>query len=123
MIYGKAGVALADETHTFDETLSAGLTSIVAHISAKALHTGVVAGAGAEYALGGNWSAKFEYDYIKMLGQYYSGTGVEAVSAPGTTGSFTVAATFSKMSQDIHLIKLGVNYHFSPVPMVVSARY
>jgi hypothetical protein len=27
------------------------------------------------------------------------------------------------LSQDIHLIKLGVNYHFNPVPMVVSARY
>ena len=123
MIYGKAGVALADETHTLDEALSAGPTSIVAHISAKALHTGVVAGAGAEYALGGNWSAKLEYDYIKMLGQYYSGTGVEAVSAPGTTGSFIVAANFSKMSQDIHLIKLGVNYHFNPAPLVVGARY
>jgi outer membrane immunogenic protein len=92
-------------------------------MSAKALHTGVVAGAGAEYALGGNWSAKLEYDYINMLGQYYTGAGVEAVSAPGTTGSFIIAQPFNKMSQDIHLIKLGVNYHFNPAPMVVSARY
>jgi len=124
LVYGKVGVALADETHTVADNIDAGPAgSITANLRAKALHTGVVAGAGGEYALGGNWSAKIEYDYIKMLGQYFTGTGVEAVNLPPTVGSFDVFQPFSKMSQDLHIIKFGVNYHFNPAPVVVSARY
>ena len=124
MIYGKAGVALADETHTFDETFSAGPASITDQLSAKALHTGVVAGAGVEYALGNNWSAKFEYDYIRMLGQAYTGTGFESANAPPVAvGTIDLFSSFNQMSQDLHIIKLGVNYHFNPMPVMVSARY
>jgi opacity protein-like surface antigen len=123
MIYGKAGVALADETHTLDEAINTGPVSIAEHISAKALHTGVVVGAGAEYALGGNWSAKFEYDYIRMLGQLYTGSGFQTINAPPIVGTIDLVAALNKMSQDMHVIKLGVNYQFNAVPLVVSAHY
>jgi outer membrane immunogenic protein len=123
MIYGKAGVALADETHTLDQAIDTGPVSFTQHISAKALHSGVVVGAGAEYALGGNWSAKFEYDYIRMLGQLYTGSGFQSINAPPLVGTIDVVAAFNRMSQDMHVIKLGVNYHFNPVPVVVSARH
>jgi outer membrane immunogenic protein len=87
------------------------------------VHTGVVVGAGAEYALGGNWSAKIEYDYIRMFGQAFTGTGTQTINAPPTVGSIDFAQKFNKMNQDMHLIKFGVNYHFNTMPTVVSARY
>jgi outer membrane immunogenic protein len=101
---------------------SPGVGSTVTALNAKPVHTGVVVGAGAEYALGGNWSAKIEYDYIRMFGQAFTGTGIETVNAP-VVGQIDDLQKFNKMSQDMHLIKFGVNYHFNPMPVVVSARY
>ncbi|MBR1271188.1 porin family protein [Bradyrhizobium sp. AUGA SZCCT0222] len=123
MVYGKAGVALADERHTLTDTRIGPNLSAVFNLEAKALHTGVVAGAGVEYALGGNWSAKFEYDYIKMLAQNLTATGVRNINAPPIVGSGASSTQFDKMPQDLHLIKFGVNYHFNPTPVAVSARY
>ncbi|WP_029583296.1 outer membrane protein [Bradyrhizobium sp. URHD0069] len=119
LVYGKAGVALADERHT----INASSSSSALDLSAKALHTGVVAGAGAEYALGGNWSAKLEYDYIKMLAQNFTATGTESFNVPPLVGPIANFRQFEKMPQDLHLIKFGINYHFNQTPVVVSARY
>jgi outer membrane immunogenic protein len=78
LIYGKGGVAIAEEKHAFNQVLTiVGLGTSSTSLNAKAVHTGVVGGVGAEYALGGNWSVKAEYDYIKMLAQSFTGTGVE----------------------------------------------
>jgi opacity protein-like surface antigen len=125
LIYGKAGVAIAEEKHIFDEALTiVGQGTGNTRLNAKAVHTGVMGGVGAEYALGGNWSVKAEYDYIKMLGQNFTGTGVDVVNAPGIiVGSIDFNRQFGKMSQDLHLFKFGANYHFNPAPVVVSARY
>jgi outer membrane immunogenic protein len=125
LVYAKGGVALADETHTFDEMQSLPrIGSVATNLSARALHTGVVAGAGAEYALGGNWSAKVEYDYIRMLAQNVTATGTQTLNIPGVAvGTIDTVQQFRGIRQDLHLIKLGVNYHFNPVPVVVSARY
>jgi outer membrane immunogenic protein len=122
LVYGKAGVALADERHTFTRNTSGPTGSFVFDLSAKALHTGVVAGAGAEYALGGNWSAKLEYDYIKMLAQNFTATGTQNINSPVNAGSIADFGQFG-MPQHLHLIKFGINYHFNPAPVVVSARY
>jgi opacity protein-like surface antigen len=125
MIYGKAGVAIAEEKHTLNEELTiVGSGTSNLSLNAKAVHTGVVGGVGAEYALGGNWSVKAEYDYIKILAQSFTGTGVELLTTPGFLGaSIDLARQFGKMSQDLHLFKFGVNYRFNPAPVVVSARY
>jgi outer membrane immunogenic protein len=125
LIYGKAGVAIAEEKHAFNQVLTiVGLGTASTSLNAKAVHTGVVGGVGAEYALGSNWSVKAEYDYIKMLAQSFTGTGVEVFNNPPfAVASIDADRQFGKMSQDLHLFKFGVNYHFSPVPVVVSARY
>jgi outer membrane immunogenic protein len=124
LVYGKAGVALADERHTINQVSSfANGDSFARDLSAKALHTGVVAGAGAEYALGGNWSAKLEYNYIKMLAQSLTATGTDSFNVPPLVGSLAFSDRFEKMPQHLHLIKFGVNYHFNQTPVVVSARY
>jgi outer membrane immunogenic protein len=125
LIYGKAGVAIAEEKHAFNEELTiVGSGTSNSSLNAKAVHTGVVGGVGAEYALGGNWSVKAEYDYIKMLAQSFTGTGVEVFNTTGfPPASIDSERQFGKMSQNLHLFKFGVNYHFSPAPVVVSARY
>jgi opacity protein-like surface antigen len=124
LVYGKAGVAIASEKHSFDQTQTiVGLGSAALDLNGKAVHSGVVVGAGAEYALGGNWSIKGEYDYIRMMGQLFDATGSEAINAPPTVGQIAQAGAFDRLRQDLHLFKLGVNYHFNPMPAVVSARY
>jgi opacity protein-like surface antigen len=86
----------------------------------KAVHTGAVVGAGGEYAFAPNWSVKAEYDYIKMFAQQVQlqGTGVGGPFGAGVA----LNATATKITQDLHLVKFGVNYHFNPQP-VVAARY
>jgi outer membrane immunogenic protein len=125
LIYGKAGVAIAQEQHgyNFDQVIT-GVGSATEPVKAKAIHTGVVGGVGAEYAVGGNWSVKIEYDYIRMLGQQYTGTGIQTLNVPPLLlESVATVHDFGQQSQDLHLIKFGVNYHFSQAPVVVSARY
>ena len=120
LLYGKGGVAIAEEKHSINLAATVpGGTALIA-LNAKPVHTGVVAGAGAEYALGGNWSAKIEYDYIRMFGQAFTGTGTAFTNVPPQVGTIDFAQRFGKMSQDLHLFKFGVNYHFSPMPVVVA---
>jgi outer membrane immunogenic protein len=124
LLYGKGGLAIAEEKQSLTVAVtSPGVGSTLTALNAKPVHTGVVVGAGAEYALGGNWSAKIEYDYIRMFGQAFTGTGTQTINVPPVVGQADSLQKFDKMRQDMHLFKLGVNYHFNPTPVVVSARY
>jgi len=118
MLYGKGGVAIAEEKHTINIIQNA--LNVAMTLSTKAIHTGVVAGAGAEYAIAPNWSIKGEYDYVRMFQQKLVAPGV------ATGGPFGAGAEFgfpvNKVSQDLHLVKFGVNYHFNPLPLV-AAKY
>jgi outer membrane immunogenic protein len=118
LLYGKGGVAIAEEKHAVLLTRTPNLSLSLA---GKAVHTGVVLGAGGEYALAPNWSVKLEYDYVRMFAQPITtpGTGTN-FGAPGTIDA---DSTFNRLNQDLHLVKFGVNYHFNPLPVVVSARY
>jgi high affinity Mn2+ porin len=64
--------------------------------------TGWTAGAGVEFAVSGNWSAKLEYDYIDLSRRTYdlSGFGLPAVN----------------VDPRIHLFKFGLNYRFGDTP-------
>lgn len=116
LLYGKGGVAIAQEAHTLDFSTT-GPTS-TASFSGKAIHSGVVAGAGAEYALAPNWSVKAEYDYVRMFQQAVTMTGA-AAGGPFGAG-VTLAVPINKVGQELHLVKFGVNYHFNPLPAVVA---
>jgi|tagenome__1003787_1003787.scaffolds.fasta_scaffold20950266_2 high affinity Mn2+ porin len=63
---------------------------------------GWTAGAGVEFAVSGNWSAKLEYDYIDLARRTYdlSGFGLPPVN----------------VDPNIHLVKLGLNYRFGDTP-------
>jgi high affinity Mn2+ porin len=63
---------------------------------------GWTAGAGLEFAVSGNWSAKLEYDYIDLARRTFdlSGFGLPPVN----------------VDPNVHLVKLGLNYRFSDTP-------
>ena len=64
--------------------------------------TGWTGGAGVEYALSQNWTAKLEYDYL--------GFGSESLNlATPTTLSYTTNA-----SLNVQEVKAGINYKFGP---------
>jgi len=127
LVYGKAGLALAHATHTNDFSFLAAnpgvTTSSIFTNEGDALHTGIVLGAGIEYAFLGNWSAKLEYDYIQFRTQdvFLPGTITEISPVLGT--GTTSLPNSASIRQNLQLVKFGVNYHFSPSVDVVSARY
>nr|WP_244549209.1 carbohydrate porin [Bradyrhizobium canariense] len=67
------------------------------------IQTGWTAGAGVEFAVGGNWSAKLEYDYIDLARRTYdlSSFGLPSVN----------------VDPSVHLFKLGLNYRFDDNPV------
>src|SRR3984893_9266118 len=66
-------------------------------------HVGWTAGLGMEMAVGGNWTAKIEYDYIDLAARTY-GLG---------------DATLPDLNVDprIHAIKVGLNYQLGDMPL------
>jgi high affinity Mn2+ porin len=63
---------------------------------------GWTAGAGVEFAVSGNWSAKVEYDYIALARRMYD---LRDFALPPIN-----------VDPDIHLVKLGLNYRFGDMP-------
>jgi outer membrane immunogenic protein len=98
LLYATAGLAIAGTKVKYSSSFD-GLDQ-----SADKTKFGWVAGFGAEYALGGNWSVKAEYLRVGLqdsnldvpLSTYYG---------PGYTGNV-------KVQQDLDIIRAGVNYKF-----------
>jgi outer membrane immunogenic protein len=85
LVYGKVGGAWADVSVSVNAPFGFGA-------SAGGTASGWVAGVGAEYAFGNNWSAKVEYNHFDFGGD--SGTFI--------TGN----------SVTLNTVKAGINYHF-----------
>lgn len=66
------------------------------------MHLGWVAGAGIEFALGGNWSGKVEYNYIDLGARTY---GLSDVPLPDV-----------RVDPQVHAVKLGLNYRLWDTP-------
>jgi len=93
LIYGKGGVAFAQDQSGFTDL--AGNSA-----STNFTRTGWTAGAGIEYGLTRNWSARIEYDYLAFSPQALN------FSTP-TTPSYT-----SNAGLNIQEIKAGINFRF-----------
>jgi outer membrane immunogenic protein len=93
LLYGKGGLALAqDNSSLTDHAGSSSGTSF--------MRTGWTAGAGLEYALDGNWSAKIEYDYL--------GFGSKALNFDTPLlGPITSSSTLN-----VQEVKAGINFRF-----------
>jgi outer membrane immunogenic protein len=95
LIYGKGGVAFADDKSTLNDTFGGSA-------STSLTRTGWTAGVGLEYAFYQNWSAKVEYDYL--------GFGSQTLSLP--TAAFPAYA--SSASLNVQEVKAGINFKFGP---------
>src|ERR1700737_4171433 len=77
-------------------------------LSSKFLpHLGWTAGLGIEKAIGGNWTAKIEYDYIDLARRTY---GLGDAMLPDLN-----------VDPRIHVIKVGLNYKLGDTPWASSA--
>jgi outer membrane immunogenic protein len=97
LIYGKGGFAWANDNLSYTFPGFAG--------SSEATRTGWTLGAGVEYGFWNNWSAKLEYNYMDFGSR---------------TVTYAPAVSFD-VDQQVHAVKLGLNYRFGGGP--VAARY
>ncbi|MBR1272908.1 porin family protein [Bradyrhizobium sp. AUGA SZCCT0222] len=124
LVYAKGGVAFAHEKHNLAiSQVIPGVGSQSIDSNGRALHTGYLAGVGVEYAFLGNWSAKFEYNYLNFDPQDVQTPGTQTINAPPQVGSIANVLRLSNITQDMHLVKFGINYHFNPLQTLVTAKY
>jgi outer membrane immunogenic protein len=95
LVYGKGGVALAQDQSSFTDVFGNGASSTF-------MRTGWTVGAGLEYGLTKNWSAKIEYDYLTFGSQGLN-------FATPTTPSYS-----SNASLGLQEVKAGLNFRFGP---------
>jgi outer membrane immunogenic protein len=101
-IYGKLGAVWGKFDYAFDNSFPGFSRST----SGNATFTGVLIGAGLEYALTDNWTAKFEYNYLDFGDKVVDFTETEC--NPGC-----VTSTFRQTAKEVKQIaKVGVNYKF-----------
>jgi outer membrane immunogenic protein len=86
--------------------------AVVGAFSSKSTNAGWTAGGGIEAHLGGNWTGKAEYLYMDLG----SVGNTVAINVPPTS----IGARIDSRITD-HIARVGLNYHFSPGPVV--ARY
>jgi outer membrane immunogenic protein len=75
--------------------------------------SGWLVGSGIEYAFSPNWSAKLEWDYLKLPGRTFTLTGAVF---PALAGDTIIS------DHNVQMAKLGINYRFNWGGPVV-ARY
>jgi outer membrane immunogenic protein len=92
LIYGKGGVAIANERDTVTSPLG------VSANSGTTTQTGWTAGGGVEYAIDRNWSARIEYDYL--------GFGNQSVSGP------VIGTAPGSVDMNIQRVVAGISYKF-----------
>jgi hypothetical protein len=118
LIYGKAGAAYANEK--IDMAINNAETGFlgpgVAANSAGTTLWGWTVGLGIEQALSAAWSLKVEYDYVGFPSRSIANLGSATVSPSGIPLSVTAPGS-SGVSQNIQLVKMGLNYKWGPNPL------
>ena len=106
LLYVKGGGAWSNTTYSINANtgvlaLGAGNTNVTAG--------GFTVGAGLEYALNAKWSSKLEYDYLNFAGHNVTFPAVAVIGAQAINAK-----------QDLHVVKLGVNYKLDWANPVVA---
>lgn len=111
LLYSKGGVAVAHFKYGVDDTSISGPFTSVTSFRGSDTRIGWTAGAGVEWAVWGNVSAKVEYDYLA-----FASKPVALDPAPG----------FDQLVVDvehsIQVVKAGLNWRFGPTASTVAAR-
>ena len=95
LVYGKGGIAFADDRSTLTDPTGGSATDTLTR-------TGWTAGAGLEYALTQNWTARVEYDYLGFGSKQLTFT----TPARGTLTS--------NADLNVQEVKAGFDYKFGP---------
>jgi len=111
LLYGKAGVAW--QRASMDATTAGGAG--LPPTSRDAFRWGLALGAGAERALGENWSVSAEYDYRRFGDDNFTTpTGLlQPVPSADPNALTAIASRATDVSQNTHLLRLGLNYRFA----------
>jgi outer membrane immunogenic protein len=97
LVYATAGVAIVDVNYTvFDQGYDCSETTCA---KLKKTEVGLALGAGAEYALGNNWSFKAEYLFIKLPTKEVNDFERNSSAA-------------FQFTTDAHFARVGLNYRF-----------
>jgi opacity protein-like surface antigen len=116
LAYAKGGFAWqhTDVTATDNNPFALVVPVVPRTNSASLTEAGWTVGAGVEQALTPAWSVKFEYDYLNFGSQgsvTIPGSEFGPVSQQGTVFTFAKPGpATSKVSSDVHMFKLGLNY-------------
>lgn len=126
LLYGKAGAAwmrsdaAINQNHAVNSRdqgfLDNGITFSATPNQAEPLNAsisawGATVGAGVEYALTPSWSLKMEYDYLHFGGMGMGTPETSTVTINGDVTNNDPSGT-SSITQNIHLVKIGLNYRF-----------
>lgn len=103
LIYAKGGAAWVEVDYAVAGVTTAGGVVVFGPALIDDRRVGWTVGAGIEFGIIANWSAKIEYDYLDFGAEQYTFT------APGAT-----ATTSSEIQ--MHLVKGGINYRFGLAP-------
>jgi opacity protein-like surface antigen len=120
LVYLKLGVGWARLSNTIEAGFFFGPppASAVARASGDSTRAGHLIGFGAEYAIGGNWSAKAEYNLVNF-GQYDRWlTGTETLQGNAIVAVVPIAGNV-RLEHSLHLLKVGLNYRFG-MPSVLA---
>jgi opacity protein-like surface antigen len=99
LVYVTGGFAGGNVSDTILITQAGGVTDL---LTGSTRRNGTTIGAGLEYLLAKNWSARAEYQYINL--------GSENLFGVSTAG---VPVTTSAIKDRFNTVRLGLNYHFN----------
>jgi outer membrane immunogenic protein len=97
LVYAKGGVAFADQDHVIT------FNGVTTTDNPSNTRTGWTVGAGWEYALFDNWSAKIEYDFMDF--------GKESTTFNYSANPAGLQERWN-IDQQVHVVKVGLNYRF-----------
>lgn len=109
LLYGKAGAAWMHSDVDATTNNNAGFPSS----ASDHMHWGWMLGAGIERAIGGRWSMKAEYDYLSFAGSGFATPvgSLQPTPNPTPANLIAVPSTATDASAQMHLFKVGLNYH------------
>ncbi len=109
LFYVKGGAAVTSNRYSIFETVSG-----IQLASVSATRWGGTAGVGFEYGFAPNWSFGVEYNHLFMGDANNSFTGVNFVTA---------GVLNNRITQDVDMVTLRVNYRFGGYGAPIAARY
>jgi outer membrane immunogenic protein len=111
LVYVKGGGGFANDRFNLHTTFNPNFTPspTIGYGEITDTRWGGMVGAGVEQAIGGGWSAKVEYNYLHLGTKTYT-FGGSLVDPIG--GTITPVAFSTDITQNLHLIKFGINYRF-----------